>query len=123
MCNHIDLTTLTDGTYDLVSEFESEQCEAQVNLIEVDEDPNQRSEEPPTSFAQEDKPWCMIPVLKFMQLLFLFICAFKFIGVDWNPSCMTLGTYVLNTKTRSSSSCSANRYGISRVVSCHLQEL
>jgi hypothetical protein len=111
MCIHIELTTLADGTYDLVPEPESEQREAQDNLIEVAEDPNQSSKEPPTSFAQEGKPQCMIPVFQFMQLLFLFTCAFKFIGVDWNPSCIILGTYAMNTRTRSSSRCSANRFG------------
>jgi hypothetical protein len=82
MCIHIESTTLTDGTYDLVLEFESEQRKTQVNLTEVAEDPNQSSEEPPTSFAQEGKPQCMILVFQLMQLLFLFTCAFKFIGVD-----------------------------------------
>jgi hypothetical protein len=62
MCIHIESTTLTDGTYKLVPESKSEQCEAQVNLTEVVEGPNQSSEEPPTSFAQEGKPRCMIPV-------------------------------------------------------------
>ena len=37
-------------------ESESEQREAQVNLIEVAEDPNQISEEPKASYAQEGKP-------------------------------------------------------------------
>ena len=61
---HIDTTTLADGTYELVLESESEQCEAQVNLTEVAEDLNQSSEEwvkksseePKTSYAQEGKP-------------------------------------------------------------------
>jgi hypothetical protein len=39
-----------------VPESESEQCEAQVNLVEVAKDPNQSSEEPKASFAQECKP-------------------------------------------------------------------
>jgi hypothetical protein len=82
MCIQIESTTLTDGTYDQVPESESEPREAQVNLTEVAEDPNQSSEEPPTRFAQEGKPRCMIPVFQFMQLLFLFTCACKFIGVD-----------------------------------------
>jgi hypothetical protein len=51
MCIHIESTTLADGTYELVPEFESEQRKAQVNLTEVAEDPNQSSEERPTSFA------------------------------------------------------------------------
>jgi hypothetical protein len=62
MCIHIDSTTLADGTYNLVPESEIKQLEAQVNLKEVAKDPDQRSEEPPTSFAQEGKPRCMIPV-------------------------------------------------------------
>jgi hypothetical protein len=56
MCIHIDSTTLADGTYNQVPESESEQREAQVNLKEVAEDPNQHSEELSTSFAQEGKP-------------------------------------------------------------------
>ena len=40
-------------------ESESELSEAQVNLIEVSEDPNQSSEEPKASFAQEGKPRSM----------------------------------------------------------------
>jgi hypothetical protein len=103
MCIHIDSTTLADVTYNLVPESESEQREAQVNLTEVAEDPNQRPEEPPTGFVQEGKPRC--------------------IGVDWNPSCMILGTFVMTTRTGSSSIFSANRYGKSRVVSNHSREL
>ena len=59
MCIHVDTTTLADGTYELVSESESEQREAQVNLIEVAEDLNQSSEEPKVSSAQEVKPRSM----------------------------------------------------------------
>ena len=48
---HIDSTTLPDGTYELVPESESEQREAQANLTEAVEDPNQSSEEPMANFA------------------------------------------------------------------------
>jgi len=48
---HIDSTTLADGTYELVPESESEQREAQANLTEVAEDPNQSSEEPKANCA------------------------------------------------------------------------
>jgi hypothetical protein len=58
MCIHIDSTSLADGIYNLVPESESEQHEAQVNLTAVDEDPDQPSQEPLTSFAQEGKPRC-----------------------------------------------------------------
>ena len=53
------MTTLADGTYELVPESESEQREAQVNLTEIAEDPNQSSEEPKASLAQEGKPQSM----------------------------------------------------------------
>ena len=56
---HIDSTTLSDGTYELVPESESEQREAQVNLTEATEDPNLISEEPRSSCAQEGKPRSM----------------------------------------------------------------
>jgi len=75
---HIDSTTLPDGTYELVPESESEQREAQVNLTEATKDPNQVSEEPKASYAQEGKPRSMFYLFEFMQLfVFLFICAFK----------------------------------------------
>ena len=48
---HIDSTTLPDGTYELVPESESEQREAQANLTEAAEDPNQSSEEPKANCA------------------------------------------------------------------------
>ena len=53
------MTTLADGTYELVPESESEQREAQVNLTEIIEDLNQSSEEPKASSAQEGKPRSM----------------------------------------------------------------
>ena len=65
---HIDSTTLPDGTYELVPESESEQREAQVNLTEATEDPNQVSEEPKASYVQEGKPRSMSNYFKFRQL-------------------------------------------------------
>ena len=53
------MTTLADGTYELVPESESEQRKAQVNLTEIAEDLNQSSEEPKASSAQEGKPRSM----------------------------------------------------------------
>ena len=56
---HIDSTTLPDGTYELVPESESEQHEAQVNLTEAIEDPNQSSVNPELNLEQEGKPRSM----------------------------------------------------------------
>ena len=53
---HIDSTTLADGTYELVSESESEQREAQVNLTEAAQDPNQSSEEPRLTTLRKASP-------------------------------------------------------------------
>jgi hypothetical protein len=64
--------TLTDGTCELVPEFGSEQRQAQVNLTEVAEDPNQSSEEPKASFAHEGKPRSITATFKLMQLLFIY---------------------------------------------------
>ena len=59
ICIRVDLTTLADGTYELVSESKSEQREAHVNLTEIAEDPNQSSEESKANYAQEGKPRSM----------------------------------------------------------------
>ena len=67
LCIHIESTTLADGTYKLVPESESEQCEAQVNLTEGVEDPSQSLEEPKASFTQEGKPQSMIFIFETMQ--------------------------------------------------------
>ena len=77
-------------------ESESEQREAQVNLTEIAKDLNQSSEEPKASSAQEGKPRSMTRLfLKLCNLLlFLSTCAFKFVGIVWNPSCIILSTYV-----------------------------
>jgi hypothetical protein len=63
-----------DGTYDLVPESESEQRKAQVNLTKVAKNPNQHSEELSTSFAQEGKPQCMIPVLINATVVPFYLC-------------------------------------------------
>jgi hypothetical protein len=57
---HVDSTTLTDGTYELISEPEQGILEDQVNVAEeLTEAPNQSSEVfdiPDPSPAQEGKP-------------------------------------------------------------------
>ena len=81
--------------YELVPESESEQREAQVNLTEAAQDPNPISEEPRSSYAQEGKPRSMSYYFKFMQLIIvpIYLCI-KFTRVDWNLSCIILGTDV-----------------------------
>ena len=52
-------------------ESESEPREAQVNLIEVSEDPNQSSEEPKASLAQEGKPRNITPILTYTTFIYI----------------------------------------------------
>ena len=56
---HIDTTTLSDGTYELIPESDGGDLEAQVNTAELTEAPNQSSEEPSAEIVsnyREGKP-------------------------------------------------------------------
>jgi len=44
LASHIDTTTLTDGTYELIPESDGGDPEVQVNAAELTEAPNQSSE-------------------------------------------------------------------------------
>ena len=61
-CIHIESTSPADGTSELIPESEIEQHDANFYLTELNQDPNQCSEEPMANFAQEGKPWCIIPL-------------------------------------------------------------
>jgi hypothetical protein len=47
---------LPDGNYELVRESEGETSEGEVNVVEVQQDPNQSSEDPASDSASEGKP-------------------------------------------------------------------
>jgi hypothetical protein len=47
---------LPDGNYELVPESEGEPAEGEVNVVEVEQDPNQSSEDLTSDFASEGKP-------------------------------------------------------------------
>ena len=56
---HIDTTVLTDGTYELIPDFEGGNLEAQVNTAVLTEAPDQSSEEPRAeivSYYREGNP-------------------------------------------------------------------
>ena len=56
---HIDTTTLSDGTYELIPESDGGDLEAQANTAELTEAPNQSSKEPKAVLAsdyREGKP-------------------------------------------------------------------
>ena len=61
---HIETVNLPDGISELVPSSEDEPVESQLhltdlNLIELNQDPDQCSEEPKAISAQEDKPRCI----------------------------------------------------------------
>jgi hypothetical protein len=58
-CIHIEIANLANGTYELVPTHKAKTADAQVNAIELIQDPNQSSEEPKASSAQEGKPRCI----------------------------------------------------------------
>ena len=60
---HIEATPLADGMYELIQEPDGDFSEAQANVTELTEVPNQDSEEPKASDpidATKDKPRCII---------------------------------------------------------------
>ena len=59
-CIHIESTSSADGTSELIPESEIEQQEANLYLTELNQDPDQYSEETKANFTQEGKPRCII---------------------------------------------------------------
>jgi hypothetical protein len=47
---------LPDGNYELVPESEGELAEGELNVVEVQQDPNQSSEDLTSDFSNEGKP-------------------------------------------------------------------
>ena len=110
---HIETTSLVDGTYELIQEPDEDFSEAQINTMELTEDLNSNSEEPqPTEFIDTNigKPRCIILLFQIMQLMLLFICAFKLLELNENLRCIILDSY-------------ANRTGKSRVIACRSRAL
>ena len=67
-------------------ESESEQREAQVNLTEAAEDPNQVSEEPKASYAQEGKPRS----LTYLFAKYTIYGSYVFVHLSWKELFGTL---------------------------------
>ena len=59
LASHIDMTVLSDGTYELIPDSEGGDLEAQANTAVLTEAPDQSSEEPRAEIVsdyREDKP-------------------------------------------------------------------
>ena len=67
---HIEITTLVDGTYELIQEPDGDISEAQANIVELTEAPNSHSEEPKSTESIDittGKP--VTPWFKFQQFI------------------------------------------------------
>ena len=84
---------LPDGNYELLPEPEGELAEGEVNLVEVQQDPNQISEELLTYFASEGKPRSITQFSNLCNFVCLCLCI-KSQELNWNSKCMILGSYI-----------------------------
>jgi hypothetical protein len=79
---HVDLTTLADGTYELIPEPDKGISEAQVNITkDLSEAPNQGSEDTDLtdlSLTSEGKPRCITQYFKFCTYIVIYLsCALR----------------------------------------------
>ena len=58
-CIHIEFVNLSDGLYELVPSSEHTPKGSLLNLTELNQEPDQSSEESKASSAQEGKPRCI----------------------------------------------------------------
>ena len=72
--------------YELVPKSESGQREAQVNLTEAAQDPNQSSEEPKANYAQEGKPRRMTHLFS----MYAIYCSYLHVHLSWKELFGTL---------------------------------
>jgi hypothetical protein len=75
---------LPNGNYELVRESEGEPAEGEMNVVEVQQDPNQSSEDPASDFACEGKPrsitcFLLTPTIFYAMLMHLRL------GVELKP--------------------------------------
>ena len=72
---HIETTSLADGIYELTQEPDGDFSEAQINTVELTEDPNFNSEEPQhidSIDTSTGKPRCII-LLFYATYYYLFV--------------------------------------------------
>ena len=76
---HIDTSTLSDGTYELIPESDGGDLEAQVNTAELTEAPDQSSEEPRAEIVsnyREGKPRTY-PILQIIITTVIYLCIYS----------------------------------------------
>ena len=75
---HIEITSLADGTYEIIQEPDGFFSEAQVNAVNITEAPNPNSEEPQSTDPIDTttgKPWCIILLFQIMQFIVtIYLC-------------------------------------------------
>ena len=74
---HIEITTLANGTYELIQEPDGDISEAQANIVELTEVPNSDSEEPKSTDPIDTttgKNRCIILLFKIMPFITIYLC-------------------------------------------------
>jgi hypothetical protein len=76
-----------------VPESEGETAEGEVNMVEVQQDPNQSSEDLASDFASEGKPESITYFCLLLQYFMRCLCIYVQ-ELNWNLRCMILGSEV-----------------------------
>jgi len=86
---------LADGDYELVPTGEEGQASGDVNVIQVEDEPNPAAENPQANHVPEGKPRSISHVSN-LATMFCTLCLCIYVQeLNWNLSCMILGTYAL----------------------------
>jgi hypothetical protein len=127
IASHIESTTLDDGDYELVlgqdQGFPEDPAQVVEGLTEVPNPSSEISDSPAPTPTPEGKPRTYPTTLITLQSMFIYtISCIK--SRNWNE---TLDAWILgiqcNAPESLSDSCSANRTGRSRVISCHSRDI
>ena len=91
---HIDAVNLADGDYELIPSDPLATSDIDLNCANLNQDPNQCSEEPKTTFEQCPRRQApvhnpiilhIIFILLFVYVVINFIAHLRFLGVDRKP--------------------------------------
>jgi hypothetical protein len=85
---------LPDGNYELVPKADEDLANAGVNVVGVQQGPDQSSEDFTTDCASEGKHRSISPFSKLCNYIYGCLCIYVQ-ELNWNPSCMILRSYAL----------------------------
>ena len=85
--------------YNFIPESKEGDPEAQVNATILNEAPDQSPEEPKANLVSDYLASTgHNPVFQIITIYCYYLCIYSSYDLNWNPRCMILGTYVLNTR-------------------------